>query len=85
MLYFSAHQVCQGRTDILGIDLVSLGQEEESLGVARRRVEETLTVGILADALEEGADGAAHAIEALLGLFLGLFSSLSGAAAWAGC
>src|SRR5690625_1755517 len=48
--------------NVLDVDLVALCEEEEGLGVARGRVEEALAVRVLADALEEGAHGAAHLV-----------------------
>lgn len=60
--------------------LVALGQEEHGLGVALGRGEETFAVRVLADAFEQGADGALHLVEALLALSFGFLQTLAGAA-----
>lgn len=44
--------------DRLQVLLVTLGEVEHCLCVARRRVEEALTVGVLADAFKDCADTA---------------------------
>jgi hypothetical protein len=45
---------------------VALGEEEKGLGVALGRLEQALAVRVLATALEDGAHGVGHALEALL-------------------
>lgn len=80
--HFVVALVKEGVVDkVLDVDVVALCEEEQGLGVARRRVEEALAVGVLADALEQGAHGAAHALQALLGLLGRLLSAVAGAAA----
>lgn len=52
--------------EVVNVYLVALCEEEQSLCVARGGVDEALAVRVLADALEQGADGAAHAVEAVV-------------------
>lgn len=53
--------------EVADVDVVATGEEEEGVCIAGGRVDEALAVGVLADALEQGADGAAHALEAVVG------------------
>lgn len=63
--------------NVFDIDLVSLGQEQKRLCVARRCIEKTLSVGILADAFEQSAHSTSHAIQSLDLLLLRLLPTLS--------
>lgn len=68
--------------EVIDIDLVALCEEEHGLGVAGGGVEEALAVRVLADALEEGADGAAHLFHALGGLFWCFLLAGAGSFGW---
>jgi hypothetical protein len=63
--------------NVFNIDLVALGQEQKRLCVARRCIEKTLSIGILADTFEKSAHGTSHAIQSLNLLLLRLLPALS--------
>lgn len=67
--------------DVPDVLLVPLGEPQHRLGVALGGVEDARAVRVLADALEQGGDGALHAVEAQGGLLLGLADALARAAA----
>ena len=61
--------------------LVALCEEQEGFGVAVRSVEQALAVGVLANALEDGAHGAGQLRQTLVLLLLGCFLALAGSLA----
>lgn len=63
--------------DVAHVLLVALGEIEHGLGVTLGRGEETLTVGVFAEAFEKGADGALHLVQTLLLLGFGLLQTLA--------
>lgn len=64
--------------DGVHVVLVALGEEEQGLGVARGRVQQALAVGVLAEALEYRAHGAAHLLDPGVRLLLRLVRSGAG-------
>lgn len=63
--------------NVADVLLVALGKVEHGLGVALGRVDDAGAVGVLADALENGADGGLHLLEALGGLVGVLFETFA--------
>ena len=68
--------------NILHVLLVARGEEEKCLGVALRRGEQTLAIGVLADALQQRTHGSAHALDTGLLLLLRLLTTLPRSATW---
>lgn len=65
--------------DVADILLVALGEKEHRLSVASGGVKDTGAVDVLADALENGANGALELVQPLSSLFGALLESLAGA------